>query len=166
MRAGIVFAAIAAAAVIAIAAVKIYQSVSGSTVSGEGFAVYDENSHLHYFSEYTDKPVIINIWATWCPPCRKELPAFEKMYREYGSQVQFMMIDSEGKESFDSVKKFIKDGGYTFPVFYDWDDSAYDTYGTGYIPITIAIDKNGKIVYNETGGMSESQLRAVVKSIL
>ena len=163
MRAGIVFAAIAAAAVIIIAAVNIFGN-SGS--SGEGFTVYDESSHLHHFSEYTGKPLIINIWATWCPPCRKELPAFEKMYKEYGSQVQFMMIDSESKSKFDSVKKFIKDGGYTFPVFYDWDDSAYGTYGTGYIPITIAMDKYGNVVYNQTGGLSEKQLRSIIKSIL
>ena len=77
-----------------------------------------------------------------------------------------MMIDSESKSKFDSVKKFIKDGGYTFPVFYDWDDSAYGTYGTGYIPITIAMDRYGNVVYNQTGGVSEKQLRSIIKSIL
>ncbi len=51
-------------------------------------------------------------------------------------------------------------------MFYDWDDSAYDAYGTGYIPITIAINAGGDIVYNDTGGMDERSLRAVIDKIL
>lgn len=130
------------------------------------FTVYDADGNKHKLSDYAGKPIIVNIWATWCPPCRAELPHFDKFYKEYGDKIQFMIIDNEDKGSLSDVQKFIKDNGYSFPVFYDWDYSAYDAYGTGYIPITLAIDANGNLVYNQVGSLDESSLKSVINSIL
>ena len=130
------------------------------------FTVYDAVGNKHKLSDYAGKPIIVNIWATWCPPCRAELPHFDKFYKEYGDKIQFMIIDNEDKGSLSDVQKFIKDNGYSFPVFYDWDYSAYDAYGTGYIPITLAIDANGNLVYNQVGSLDESSLKSVINSIL
>ncbi|HBI51752.1 MAG TPA: peroxiredoxin [Ruminococcaceae bacterium] len=161
MRAGIVFAAILTVTTIA---VTVILALPGGD-RAKDFTVYDEHSYMKHFSDYSGKPVIINIWATWCPPCRNELPHFEKLYKECGSRVQFMMIDKESKQKLNDVKKFIKDGKYTFPVFYDWDNSAYEAYGTGAIPVTIAVNADGEIVYNQAGMLDESSLRKIIDSI-
>ena len=137
-----------------------------ATLNAADFSVFGADGDTHSLSDYAGKPVIINIWATWCPPCCAELPYFEKFYKEYGDEIQFMMINSEDIDSYMTVLNFINDGGYSFPVFYDWLGSAYSAYGTGYIPVTIAIDADGNIVYNEVGGLDESSLRSIVDSIL
>lgn len=130
------------------------------------FTVCDADGKDHKLSDYAGKPIVINIWATWCGPCVGELPNFEKMYKKYGNEVQFMMVDIETKSDFEDVSSFISYYGYTFPVFYDWYGSAYKAYGTGYVPVTIAINAKGEIVYNEVGGLSESKLESVIKSAL
>ena len=166
----IIIAAVAAAAlVIFLTRRSDVFDTNGQVIIGfsaADFTVYDENGIKHNLSDYAGSPIIVNIWATWCGPCRRELPHFEKFYKMYKDKVKFLMIDSEDKRNRDTVKNFIKDEGYTFPVFYDWDNSAFGAYGTRYIPITIAINAAGEIVYNDTGGLSEKALRSVIESIL
>ncbi len=125
------------------------------------FAIYDENGKRMMLSDFAGKPVIINVWATWCGYCVNELPSFEDLYEKYGSQVQFIMLNCDGE----SVSSYVKRNGYTFPVYYDNDYSSSRYFGDG-IPVTAAITAQGELEVFYEGAASSSQLEAAVKTIL
>lgn len=132
------------------------------------FPVLDADGNTVRLSDMFGKPVVINFWATWCPPCRSELPAFDKLYRQYGNEVSFMMIDlTDGyRETVEGVKRFISENGYTFPVYYDTEGSAAEAYNVSSIPFTVAVGRNGNIVGTHLGAMSEAALRSYINAIL
>lgn len=131
------------------------------------FPVLDADGNTVRLSDMFGKPVVINFWATWCPPCRSELPAFDKLYRQYGNEVSFMMIDlTDGyRETVEGVKKFISENGYTFPVYYDTEGSAAEAYNVSSIPFTVAVGRNGNIVGTHLGAMSEAALEKLIKTV-
>ena len=116
-----------------------------------------EEVRLH---DYIGKPIVVNFWATWCPPCKSELPAFNKAYRDYGDKVEFLMVDlTDGHtETIDGVKAFVAENGYDFPVYYDTMNSAGMAYSISAIPVTVMIDENGELVRSFTGAISETVL--------
>jgi thiol-disulfide isomerase/thioredoxin len=73
------------------------------------FYAFDFDGNKVSLSEKIGKPVVVNFWATWCPPCKSELPHFEKLYKELGDKVEFMMVDmTDGRrETADIVKEFV-----------------------------------------------------------
>ena len=85
------------------------------------FTVYDADGNEVHLSDFRGKPVVLNFWASWCGPCKMEMPDLEKAYQEYGDQIQFMLVDlTDGsQETVEKASAFIKEQGYTFPVFYD-----------------------------------------------
>ncbi len=76
------------------------------------------------------------------------------------------MVNCEYRSEIESVKQFIKENGYTFPVYYDFDDSADRAYGTGYIPVTVAISKKGEVVYHDSGSLDEASLKRLIEEVL
>ncbi|MCR5322663.1 MAG: redoxin family protein [Lachnospiraceae bacterium] len=134
--------------------------------TADDFYVYDENGKTYKLSDYAGKPIIVNIWATWCGPCVRELPHFEKFYKEYGDKVKFLMVNCEYPEDVDNVKLFIEENGFTFPVYYDFDYSADTAYGTGYIPVTVAINKKGKVIYHDSGSLNEESLKLLIEEAM
>ena len=141
---------------------------SGKEKTAPDFTVTDGKGRKVTLSEDFGRPIILNFWATWCPPCRSELHAFEKLYRKYQAEVTFMMIDlSDGyRETPDSVKKFLSENGYTFPVYYDTEGGAAKAYNALSIPFTVAIDKNGNVKKTHLGAMSEAALESMIKSLI
>lgn len=131
------------------------------------FIVTSTNGERVKLSDYKGKPVVINFWATWCPPCKAELPYFEQMYKEYGGDVEFMMINlTDGQEETqDVVNTFIEDAGYTFPVYFDTEYSAAMAYSTYSIPVTVFVNRDGEIVYKKVGMIQEDMLKAFVERI-
>ncbi|MCL2060437.1 MAG: TlpA family protein disulfide reductase [Oscillospiraceae bacterium] len=107
------------------------------------------------------KPIVLNFWASWCPPCKGEMPEFELAYQELGDSVQFIMLDiTDGqRETRDIGAKFINDEGYTFPVFFDEGQEGAYTYGIRYIPTTIFIDRDGYIVAGSQSAIDGNLLR-------
>lgn len=147
---------------------SVKPDASGKEKTAPDFTVTDGKGRKVTLSESFGRPVILNFWATWCPPCRSELPAFEKLYRKYQAEVTFMMIDlSDGyRETPDSVKKFLSENGYTFPVYYDSEGSAAKAYNALSIPFTVAIDKKGNVKKTHLGAMSEAALESIIKSLI
>lgn len=172
-------------ALIAVAAV-VYSSLSESYVpsdilpavttgeTGEetnkapDFTFTDGDGNTHSLSDFFGKPIVINFWATWCPPCKAELPAFDEAYAAYGEDVQFIMLNmTDGmRETADGVKKFVADGGYTFPVYYDTALDGANTYAAYSIPMTVFIDEEGKITATKVGMLSETVLTSNLEFIL
>lgn len=139
----------------------------GNRNAAPDFTVTDGGGNRVSTADLSGKPVILNFWATWCPPCRSELPAFDKLYRQYGNEVSFMMIDlTDGyRETVEGVKKFISENGYTFPVYYDTEGSAAEAYIVSSIPFTVAVGRNGNIVGTHLGAMSEAALEKLIKTV-
>ncbi|MCL2456869.1 MAG: redoxin domain-containing protein, partial [Defluviitaleaceae bacterium] len=108
-----------------------------------------------------EKPIVINFWASWCPPCRVEMPDFEKIFREQGENVQFIMLNlTDGsRETKENGKKFIDENGYTFPVFFDSNKNAASAYAIRSIPTTVFVNANGSVSNTIIGILSEEKLR-------
>ena len=121
---------------------------------------------LHGFIE-NGKPIVLNFWASWCPPCRIEMPDFEKVYAELGNEVQFIMLNlvDGTRETKESGVKFIDEQGYTFPIFFDYNRSGASAYAVRSIPTTIFIDKDGYITNTMIGAIDEETLRNGVNSL-
>ena len=129
------------------------------------FKIVDINGNSVKLSDYMGKPIILNFWASWCPPCKAEMPDFESKYKEYGNEIHFLMVNV-GDASLNDAKKFIATSGYTFPVFYDqWQEASY-AYGAESIPATYFFDSDGNIVAYRVGMLSASMLQQGIDMIL
>lgn len=97
-------------------------------------------------SDYRGKVVFLNIWATWCPPCREEMPSMESLYQRLKGRDFEMLAVSIDREGKNAVGPFAAKYGLTFPVLLDPESKTYRLYGLTGVPETFIIDKNGVIV--------------------
>ncbi|MDR2552944.1 MAG: redoxin domain-containing protein [Treponema sp.] len=118
-------------------------------------------------SSYRGKAVILNFWATWCPPCRAEMPAMEALYRRFKSQGLEMLAVNCGEETL-LVENFIKNNNYSFPVPLDRQREVSGRYGISAIPSTYILDRDGKIILRITGSVNweDSRLNAAIDTLL
>ena len=133
------------------------------------FTVYDIDGNPVHLSDYLGTPVVLNFWASWCGPCKMEMPDFQEKYEEYGNQIQFLMVNltsSSSGETVEGASGFIADQGYTFPVFYDTDSDAAATYGIYSIPTTYFIDADGYALAQATGAIDADILQQGLDLIL
>lgn len=132
------------------------------------FAVYDEEENEVWLSDYTGTPVVVNFWASWCPPCKREMPAFQKMREKYGENVKFLMVnETDGdRETMDTAKAFVEENGYEMDLLFDLDGDAANTYYLMYLPRTLFIDADGNLVDDHVGEMTESELEGNVEQLI
>lgn len=132
------------------------------------FTVVDAGDNEVKLSDFLGTPVVLNFWASWCPPCKAEMPDFNKVYGEIGDDVIFMMVDlvDGRRETKEKGEKHVTDMGFSFPVFYDTNGSAARAYGITAIPTTVFIDKDGCIAGSVQGSIGETDLRRRVDMIL
>lgn len=111
------------------------------------------------------KPAIINFWASWCGPCKVELPMLQRAYEQYKDDIQFQMVNLTIDDNEDKVKKLIHNGRYTFPVLFDVSGEVSEVYQILSIPTTYVVDKNGEIHKKVMGAMTEKQLTEILSSM-
>lgn len=136
--------------------IKQAKSLSKEIAPQEGFmspdfTFPDVNGKLVSLSQFRGKVVFLNIWATWCGPCRIEMPAMEKLYRKFKKEDLVMLavsIDRLGKAA---VKPFIKELELTFPILLSPDGRIQRIYMVRALPSSFIIDKTGRIVARVTG---------------
>ncbi|NRA93192.1 MAG: TlpA family protein disulfide reductase [Psychroserpens sp.] len=107
----------------------------------------NENGVEVNFNNYRNKVVLVNFWATWCPPCIAEMPSFQKLYEHNNKNIEFLFVTTDAVEK---IKKFKLENGYTFPVYQIISDPI-DQFETTSIPRTVVIDKSGKIIIDKGG---------------
>ena len=128
------------------------------------FTVYDADGNEVHLTDFVGKPIVLNFWASWCGPCKMEMPDFNEKYLELGEEVQFLMINmTDGsRETVAIASEFIKESGYSFPVFYDTKMDAANTYGAYSLPMTFFIDADGYPVARATGAIdAETLMRGI-----
>ncbi len=131
------------------------------------FTVFDAVGEPVKLSEMRGKPVVLNFWASWCSPCRGEMPEFERLYQESGGEIVFMMVDlvDGRRETKAKGARYIEEQGFTFPVYFDTEQDAAIRYGVSSIPRTIFIDREGKIITAATGSMDGRTLQKGIELI-
>lgn len=132
------------------------------------FTVYNAAGSEVRLSDLRGKPVVVNFWASWCSPCKSEMPDFEEAFLEYGEDIHFMMVNMTdgGRETLETAKVFVEEMGYTFPVYYDTAYSAAITYGVNTIPASYFIDADGCAVARAAGMLDRETLQIGIDMIL
>ena len=121
------------------------------------FTVYDATGKAVQLHDFIGKPIVLNFWASWCGPCRSEMPEFQEVYNQLGDQVTFLMVNA-GQESAKDVKSFLETAGYTFPVYYDTTDGAAVAYRVTGLPTTYFLNAKGEAVTYAVGAINKDTL--------
>lgn len=112
-----------------------------------GWQLYDYEGNTYSFAELNNKPVFLNIWATWCPPCVAELPGIQELYQGNNNIANFILVSNEDPEV---VKAFAEKHGYTDLPFY-FTRSTPSDFSSQSIPISFIISKEGRVVLKKKG---------------
>jgi peroxiredoxin len=115
------------------------------------FTLPDINGSQVSLGNLRGKIVFLNVWATWCAPCRKEMPSIERLHQHFAGQDLVVLTVSVDIAEVSRVKAFVDKHGYTFPVLHDPRGDIMDWFGVRLIPVTYLIDKSGRIVGKAVG---------------
>ena len=140
---------------------------SAEKIVAPDFTVYDIDGNPVHLSDFKGKPVVLNFWASWCGPCKMEMPDFNEKYLELGEDINFIMVNSTdgSRETVEIASEFIKSTGYSFPVYYDNDSDASMKYSVYSLPTTFFIDADGNFVTYATGAISGDILQKGIDMI-
>lgn len=156
------------------AAASADETKTGSTLPPAiDFELKDQYGNTHRLSDYKGKTVFLNFWATWCPPCKAEMPDIQKLYETYDQEGEEALIvlgvaapgqwqeqDEEG------VKAFLEDKGYTYPVLMDSSGNTFLQYGVSSYPTTFMIDRDGNVFGYVPGMLSFDMMESIVQQTM
>lgn len=143
--------------------------VDEEAVLAPDFILEDQYGNTHKLSDYQGKTVFLNFWATWCPPCKKEMPDIEKLYEEYGLNEDEVIVlgvamPNIGREgSKEDIIEFLDDEGYTFPVVFDESAELMYNYQITAFPTTFIINPKGEVALYVPGAMDLSTMKELVE---
>jgi cytochrome c biogenesis protein CcmG, thiol:disulfide interchange protein DsbE len=131
------------------------------------FSLQTLEGGTYTLSDLRGQVVLVNLWATWCPPCRAEMPAIQKVYAEYqGQGLVVLGINSTVQDDLPAVAPFITEYGLTFPILLDDTGKVSSMYQLRSLPSSYFIDREGVIRYVVSGPMSEALLYARIGELL
>ncbi|SFB47613.1 Peroxiredoxin [Cohnella sp. OV330] len=129
------------------------------------FTLKDLDGNAVSLRDLRGKAVYLNFWTTWCKWCKKEMPAMKRVYESFeGRDLAIVAVDiGEGR---DKVATYIDQGGYPFQVLLDSDKSVSKSYRVTSIPVSVFVDKEGRVAYRKLGTMKEDEMRLVIQSLV
>ena len=132
------------------------------------FPMMDANGNQVNLSDLVGKPIVLNFWASWCPPCKAEMPDFEEAYKKYGDDVVFVMLNlTDGyRETKAKADAHVASCGYTFPVYYDTAMKGAIAYKVSAVPQTCFINARGQLVSTSVGMMDGATLEGWIERLL
>lgn len=141
------------------------------------FTLTDQYGNTHTLSDYKGKVVFLNFWATWCPPCREEMPHIEELYNEYGlneEEVIFLGVanpksseyPTNQDESKEDITTFLEENQYTFPTVFDETGEIYRQYAISSFPTTFMIDKEGNFYGYIPGSLPKNIMVNIIEETL
>jgi len=130
-----------------------------------GFKLQDLNGKTVRLSDFKGKPVLLDFWATWCPPCREAIPEIEKIQKAYADKGLVVIGVSLDQGGWDLVRTFVKEQGMTYIILKGNDDVSTD-FQVRTIPMLVIIDKNGRIVRRHLGVGADDELEKDIKAVL
>lgn len=133
------------------------------------FELKDQFGTVHKLSDYRGKTIFMNFWATWCPPCRAEMPEIQKLHEAYQSEenpeVVILGVAAPGygsEQDEEGIKKFMEENGYTYPVLMDEGGSLFEQYSIYSYPTTFMITKEGKVFGYVSGQLTEDMMKSII----
>ncbi|MGD8615608.1 MAG: TlpA disulfide reductase family protein [Gammaproteobacteria bacterium] len=125
----------------------------GERVEAPKFTLTDMDGEAHSRADYRGKVVLVNFWATWCPPCIREMPSLERVHQAL-KQEPFVVLAVNQWENADHVFAFMGqiDVFPSFPILFDRDSAVSEAYGVKGLPTSFILDKQGRVVYRAIGG--------------
>ena len=154
---------------------KLLAALVLAAASGTGLAAIHYGAPPPDFSVHTaqgseplsalrGKPVIINFWASWCPPCTDELPYFERLAQMYGDKVTIVTVDWNEQPS--TAAAYLRSHDLNLPVVDDEQSEIYKAYSLFEVPDTVVLDAQGNVTYVSVGELSWKELNTAVESVL
>ena len=140
-------------------------------VPAPDFTLTDQHGNSHTLSDYKGKTVFLNFWATWCGPCKKEMPDVQALYEAYGENQEDLVVlgvaNPGGQDvSQEEVEQFLEDNGYTFPVVMDLTGEVLYNYSISAFPTTFMIDSNGNVYGYVPGALTGDIMESIVQQTM
>ena len=136
------------------------------------FTLTDQFGNTHTLEEYKGKTILLNFWATWCGPCRSEMPDLQSIYEDYGKNEKDLVVlgvaapnlGQEGAEA--DITAFLEKNGYTYPTLMNTDASLFYSYGISSFPTTFMIDKDGNVYGYIIGAQSREVFDDIIRQTM
>ena len=146
--------------------------VKDDVVPAPDFELTDQYGTIRRLSDYRGKVVFLNFWATWCPPCRNELPYIQALYEKYSdpdSEVVVMGVaapNDSGEKDAEGIADFLADNGCSFPVVMDEGGAVMSKYYVRSFPSTFMIDRDGNVFGYVNGGLAQDIMQQIIDQTL
>ena len=137
------------------------------------FELEDQYGNIHRLEDYRGKTIYLNFWATWCPPCKAEMPDIQKLYEKSATEGEDAVLvlgvaapnmGQEGSE--EEIAVFMEEKGYTYPVLMDTEGELFNSYGIMSFPTTFMIDRDGNVFGYVSGMLSADMMDSIVRQTL
>ncbi len=137
------------------------------------FELQDQYGNTHRLEDYKGKTIFLNFWATWCPPCRGEMPDIQKLYEDYSREGEEALIvlgvaaPGMGQEKDEEgIRSFLEENGYTYPVLMDTSGELFYSYGIRAFPTTFMIDRDGNIFGYISGQLTMDMMESIIRQTM
>ncbi|MCL7763883.1 TlpA family protein disulfide reductase [Polaribacter sp. Z014] len=143
---------------------SIEKADEAKLVSGYNWKLIDLEGNTYNFNEAKGKVILVNFWATWCPPCIAEMPSIQELYTDYSDKIEFVLVSNETQEV---INSFLKKKNYNFKTYRPL-TAPPTTFNVKSIPRTFLLNKEGQIIIDESGAANwnSEKVRATIDELL